>query len=258
MQPIGIIGGIGPFADIDLIQKIHTQTQASTDQEHIPVILHSFPHQIPDRSAFLSGQLPDNPSGPLSHVLESVARAGAAVVGMPCNTAHAPTIFEPLQERAAALGIRLLNMADETVQFVQKHYPDIQRPGLFGTNGTYQSGVYEVAFAQLGIDLILPASTMQAEVMHPAIYDPIWGIKAICHPASKQARRLLGRGVMHLKERHADAVLLACTELPPAVDAHLLCGLRMIDPTLALARALIQEAVGSSCLVPLAKNLRGT
>lgn len=257
MKPIGIIGGVGPLADLDLIQKIRTQTQASTDQEHIPVILHSFPHQIPDRSAFLSGQSPDNPTGPLLNVLESVARAGAAVVGMPCNTAHTPAIFEPLQARAATLGIRLLNMVDETVQFVQNNYPDIQRPGLFGTNGTYQSGIYETAFSKLKIDLTLPVPTTQTEVMHPAIYDPTWGIKAACHPVSDQARRLLSRGMMHLKEQNADAVLLACTELPPAVDTHLLCGLKAIDPTFALARALIQYASGASS-VPLANDLRGT
>ena len=252
MKPIGIIGGVGPFADIDLIQKIRAQTQACTDQEHIPIILHSYPHQIPDRSTFLLGQSPVSPSGPLLHMLESVVRAGAAVVGISCNTAHAPIIFEPLQTHAAKLGIRLLNMVDETVQFVRKYYPDIRRPGLFGTNGTYQSGIYEAAFAQADINLIKPSPDVQTAVMHPAIYHATWGIKAVCHPISRQARHLLGRGVSHLKSRTADAVLLACTELPPAIDAHLLCGLKAVDPTLALARALIQCAAGSSYLIPLA------
>lgn len=255
MKPIGIIGGVGPFADIDLMQKILTQTQANTDQEHIPIVLHSFPHQIPDRSAYLLGQSPDSPVAPLLNLLESVVRAGATVVGIPCNTAHTPIIFEPLQERAATLGIHLLNIVDETVQFVQNHYPDIQRLGLLGTNGTYQSNIYEVAFAQSGIDLVLPASTVQTEVIHRAIYDPIWGIKAVCHPISAQARCKLGSAMQHLKERQADAVLLACTELPPAIDAHLLSGLQAVDPTLALARALIHCAAGSSALTPLTTRL---
>ena len=257
MKTIGIIGGVGPFAGIDLMEKILIQTDAKSDQEHIPIVLHSFRHQIPDRTAFLLGQSPDSPLEPLLNVLESVVRAGASVVGIPCNTAHVPIIFEPLQVRAATLGINLLNMVDETVQFVKKNYPDIQRLGLLGTNGTYKSRIYEVAFARAGINLILPSSTVQTEVVHQAIYDPIWGIKAVCRPVSRQAKRMLGSAIMHLKERNAEAVLLACTELPLAVDAHLLCGLEAIDPTLALARALIHCAASSSFLIPLATSLRG-
>lgn len=251
MKPIGIIGGVGPFAGIDLTQKILTQTAAKKDQEHIPVVLHSFPHQIPDRNAFVVGQSHDNPTGPLLNILESLACAGASVVGIACNTAHAPIIFEPLKMRAAKLGINLLNMVDETIQFVKQNYPEIQRLGLVGTDGTYQSRTYEVAFARVGIDLILPSSTVQTEAIHQAIYDPVWGIKAACWPVSRQAKQMLGRGIMHLKEKNVDAVLLACTELPLAVDTNVLCGLKEIDPTLVLARALIHHAAGSSSLIPL-------
>jgi len=257
MKTIGIIGGVGPFAGIDLMEKILTQTDAKSDQEHIPIVLHSFPHQIPDRSAFLLGQSLDSPLDPLLNVLESVARVGASVVGIPCNTAHVPIFFEPLKVHAATLGINLLNMVEETVQFVKKNYPDVQRLGLLGTKGTYKSRIYEVAFARAGINLILPSSTVQTEVVHEAIYDPIWGIKAACRPVSRQAKQMLGSAMMHLKQKDADAVLLACTELPLAVDAHVLCGLEAIDPTLALARALIRSATNASKLVPLATSLRG-
>ena len=136
--------------------------------------------------------------------------------------------------RAAGTEIRRPHRA----RHVQHHRrPAGQRLGLLGTNGTYKSRIYEVAFARAGIDLILPSSTVQTEVVHQAIYDPIWGIKAVCRPVSRQAKRMLGSAIMHLKERNADAVLLACTELPLAVDVHVLCGLEAIDPTLLFIRA---------------------
>ena len=34
---IGVIGGMGPYAGIDLIKKILDMTKATSDQEHIPL-----------------------------------------------------------------------------------------------------------------------------------------------------------------------------------------------------------------------------
>src|SRR5690606_16817527 len=49
---IGVLGGMGPAATGDLFQKIVAATPAETDQDHIPVIIHSDP-RVPDRTAAL-------------------------------------------------------------------------------------------------------------------------------------------------------------------------------------------------------------
>ena len=51
---IGVVGGMGPYAGLDLVRKIFDQTTASTDQEHLDVILLSTP-SVPDRTG---SQLP--------------------------------------------------------------------------------------------------------------------------------------------------------------------------------------------------------
>ncbi|HEY5615808.1 MAG TPA: aspartate racemase, partial [Bacteroidota bacterium] len=33
---IGVVGGVGPYAGLDLVKKIFDQTTASIDQEHLP------------------------------------------------------------------------------------------------------------------------------------------------------------------------------------------------------------------------------
>jgi hypothetical protein len=40
---IGIIGGAGPYAGLNLVKKIFDQTLARTDQDHLPVVLVSLP-----------------------------------------------------------------------------------------------------------------------------------------------------------------------------------------------------------------------
>ena len=49
---IGIVGGVGPFAGLDLLGKILGQTVAQTDQDHLTVVSLSQPSTIPDRTAF--------------------------------------------------------------------------------------------------------------------------------------------------------------------------------------------------------------
>jgi len=38
---IGVVGGIGSYAGIDLIKKIYDHTRATCDQEHLPCTAHS-------------------------------------------------------------------------------------------------------------------------------------------------------------------------------------------------------------------------
>ena len=41
---IGIVGGVGPYAGLDLAAKVFAQTRARRDQEHLPLALLSLPH----------------------------------------------------------------------------------------------------------------------------------------------------------------------------------------------------------------------
>ena len=52
---IGIVGGVGSYAGIDLIKKIYDQTDALCDQDHLPVSMLSVPDKIWDRTDFLLG-----------------------------------------------------------------------------------------------------------------------------------------------------------------------------------------------------------
>ena len=59
---IGIIAGAGPFAGLDLATKILEQTDASCDQEYLPMVSVSTPGEIVDRTRFLLGESEENPA----------------------------------------------------------------------------------------------------------------------------------------------------------------------------------------------------
>lgn len=240
---IGIVGGVGPLAGLDLQRQIVEQTAAAADQDHLPVITVSWPGPIPDRTAYLLSRVPDNPAYPIREQLRLLAAAGATVAGIPCNTAHAPAIFDIIRAGVAefASPLRLLHMIDETATHLHAKYPTLETIGVLSTTGTWRARLYPAALEPLGYRVVVPDEAMQEALVHPSIYDPDYGIKAT-GAVTGQARAELGMAIVALRNQGAEAVILGCTELPPAFPEREYGGISLIDPTLALARALIRAA----------------
>lgn len=238
---IGIVGGIGPYAGVDLLKKVFDHTVAGSDQEHLDAVLISVSTKIGDRTEYLTGKIKENPAFAIAEVIYKLKNAGAVVVGIPCNTAHAPQIFDVIKSalKKNSVEITVLNMIEETAFFVKANYPDIRKVGVLSTTGTFRSEIYKVELEAIGCEVLVPSREMQEKLIHPAIYDKIFGIKTISNPVHPQARENLFQGLSFLKKQGAQAVVLGCTELPLAIPEREAMGMTMIDPTTVLARALI-------------------
>lgn len=239
---IGIVGGVGPSAGFDCAEKIIDQTIAEKDQEHIPLAVLSVPHLIKDRTAFLLHQETENPAYAIVDVIEQLDRIGAKVVGIPCNTAHAPSIFTVVTKelRKKLISVTLINMIDETMDFIISHLPYASAIGVLATRGTYESGVYTQALQIRGYTAVLP-DDHQKQNIHQTIYDEKRGIKVHSTPATQWAADRISDSIDYLISRGADCVILGCTEIPLAVPLITSKSVCLIDPTLILARALIRE-----------------
>ena len=240
---IGVISGMGPYAGLDLVKKIFDHTDATKDQEHLPVALLSYPDRIIDRSTFLFGKTDLNPALALADIARLLDQAGAVVAGMPCNTAHAPAIYDKIESELARTGhrIRMVHMIRETARFVRDEVPGVQRIGLLSTLAVYRLEVYHAALEEVGLETVVPEEDVQENVVNRTIFDPVFGIKAQANPVTDRARQNLLDAIGHLASRGADAVILGCTELPLAVTEREIDGVPIIDPTEVLARALIRE-----------------
>ncbi|GMQ81398.1 MAG: aspartate racemase [Rhodothermia bacterium] len=244
-QPlIGILGGMGPQAGLDLSSKIIAETNAVNDQDHLPVVLFSMPEHVPNRTDFLLGKITLNPAVELSRQLALMSDLGVTVVGMACNTAHGAPIFDELVkcQKTVAPDIRLLNMIDETLMFIREHCPDVSRVGILATTGTYQFRLYDDRIESAGLIPVLPDESIAEGSLQSAISDPKWGIKSNSSPVTSQARSTVLEAIENLRERGAQAVILGCTELPLAIEMDSLQDPVIIDPTRILARALISHA----------------
>ncbi len=240
---IGIVGGVGPHAGLDLMKKLMDQTLAGSDQEHVDTLLFSLPSGIPDRTEYLLGQVDENPGKILAEILLRMEKVGVTVAGIPCNTAHAAPIFDAITARLEEAGsrIRLLHMIDETLDFLHANLPGAKRIGVLSTTGTYRAGIYRDALLAGGFVPVLPPDEMQLALIHTAIYDPEYGIKSVPDRIHPQARKNLDQGFSWLSGQGAQAVILGCTEIPLAFPSGSVRGMRTINPAVALARAFLRE-----------------
>jgi len=247
---IGIVGGVGPKAGENLHAKILLNTRAVRDGDHLPILLYTNP-AIPDRTDFILGKSPENPGHEILRSLELLVSAGARVLCIPCNTAHAPVIWDVVKAGLAALvcDAQLLHIVNLTVEHMVHHYPNVSRVGILATTGTILAEVYQVALVQHGIFSVVPSESHQREI-HDAIYHPEWGIKARSAPVMPHAIDILTSAAARLVAGGAEAIILGCTEIPLALTEPELGNAVLIDASNILARKAIQRAAGEEKLVP--------
>lgn len=222
-KTIGIIGGMGSLATVDLFNKITKTTKASADNEHIHVIVDSNT-EIPDRTqAILYGG-----ADPVPEIVTSAKRleaAGAEVLVMSCNTAH--YYYNRIKE---SVNVSLLNMLRETADEVARQ--KLHCVGLLATDATIIMKLYISVMDERGIRVVVPGETGQRRVM-TLIYDGVKAGKMFdIRPVLEEMNKMKARG--------AQGFIMGCTELPIAfegVDAF-----NLIDPTVCLARAAIVAA----------------
>lgn len=247
-KTIVIGGGVGPMAGVALHQKIieHTLTDGS-DQTHLSVHHFSRSAAIGDRTAYLLGKSATNPAAGMAAVMRAaVASLGLfgqqAVAGIPCNTFHAPEIFDPFLEllRRADVDLPVLHMLAETARFIQQVHPRVRRIGLLSTTGTRLTNIYPRLLQSRATMIVQVGEDRQAEVQE-GIYDREWGIKAVS-PVTGRARERMLAMVRLLIDQGAELVILGCTEIPLALPERDFAGVPFVDPVEILARALIREA----------------
>ncbi len=255
-------GGVGPMAGVALHGKIIEATRSPAgDASHLAVIHLSDSAAIPDRTGYLDALANGaadaiNPGQAMADVLLRAARAlppgVEAVAGIPCNTFHAEPIYSVFQAALAKENppVAVINMLDATVELLKERIGpgNGQRVGVFATNGTRSSRIYDSLLAAHGYAIVQVPETLQP-VVHDAIYNPDWGIKAIS-PVTAKAVATVREMAAKLFRDGAEAIIPACTELPLALPGTEFENIPLVDPVLALARALVRDAAPGK-LLPL-------
>lgn len=223
---LGVLGGMGPLATVDFLGKLIEETPAGRDAEHIPVVVYSVP-QIPDRPKAIL----ENGESPLPAMLQgmhTLKRAGATCVAIPCNTAH--YWYDDLVRDG---GLPVLHIADAACAALSRLDLSGGAVGLIATKGTLAAEIYQQRLEARGHRCIANTAADLDELVLPAIAH-------VKSNALEAAHTLAVRAALNLQAAGAQAVILACTEIPLALehrssDVAGIC----VDPTRALAQACV-------------------
>ena len=230
---IGILGGMGPEATIDLFTKIVKGTKVKKDQDHLRILIDNNP-KIPDRTLAIQGKAPSL-LPELARSAKILENAGADFIVIPCVTAH--YYYDSLQKE---IKILILHVVEETMKYIQKKMKGTGRIGLIATEGTIHTGLFQKAFSNNAMELILPTPEVQRKWVTEAIYGKK-GIKAV--GPSEHSKRLIGKASESFIKQGAQAIIAGCTEVPLVLKGGDL-PIPVIDPISVLASAAVGQAQG--------------
>jgi len=234
---LGVLGGMGPLATVDFMNKVIGLTQAGRDQDHVPMVVYSVP-QVPDRTAAIL----ENAESPLPAMLQGMAvlrQAGAECVAIPCNTAH-----YWYAELAREGRLPILHIADAACEGLAGRGVGGGNVGLLATSGTLAAGFYQDRLAACGYRCVTPAADDQQKLV-------MGGIHHVKAGELDAARQVLERAAHRLIQAGAQAIVLACTEIPLVLTPESPPGAAaLVDATEALAAACVRWARAPAAAAP--------
>ena len=224
---IGILGGMGPEATLDLFYKIIKLSPAKKDQDHCRIIIDNNP-KIPDRTNAILGTGKD-PLPELIMTAQNLEKAGANFIIMPCNTAH--YFISGIQQN---VNIPILNMIEESANYVKNIFPSFKKVGLFASKGTYKTKLYNSFFNAKNIDILIPTPPEQEKIM-----DLIYMFKSGIF--SKEMKSQIIKISEEQIKKGIQAIITGCTEIPLILKSEDV-KIPVIDPTNILAKRAVEEA----------------
>lgn len=228
-KTIGILGGMGPESTAALYLRIVRATPITKEQDHLRTIIDSNP-AIPDRTEALRTGATHAVINALIETAHNLERAGAQVIGIPCNTAHA---F--LSEVRAAVGVPVVDMVGETARRAREAFGSGAAVGLLATDGVHITRLYHDALAASGLTAATPDTEGQSNVMRV-----IGEVKR--NGVADGQRGLLAGAIRELALRRTTALIAGCTEISLVLSAYP-PDLPWLDPLDVLAETLVREAL---------------
>ncbi|WP_292154765.1 amino acid racemase [Brevundimonas sp.] len=219
MKVLGVLGGMGPAATVAFLAQVQALTPAQGDADHIRVLMDMNP-QVPDRNT-----RPGEAEAELAAMALRLKAAGADILAMPCNTAHAQ------KAGIEAAGLPFIDMIVETVAVASA--TGATRIGILATPGG--EALYRQALTDAGLEPVL----MQGEA-RTGFMDCVYAVKrGDVGTAQRAAMQALARGLI---DQGAGSVIAGCTEVPLLL-AQADVSVPLVDSAEILARVCVDHCL---------------
>ena len=200
---VGIIGGMGPEATVDLMRRVIAATPAQDDTDHIHMIVDNNP-KIPSRITALIDGTGESPSPELCRMAIGLEKSGATFIAIPCNTAHAY-----LEDVRGAVHIPVLDMPRLAAAYLQAMILTRRTVGVLASTAVLRIKHYDRVLSEVGLKALYPEDQT--------------GLMAVIRGVKRGDTGLANRNrfkqiAQNLLESGCDVLLIACTELSVLAD----------------------------------------
>jgi aspartate racemase len=225
-RTVGVLGGMGPAATVDFMDKLIKATGAVREQDNLRILVDCNPH-VPDRNV---AQIEGSHPGPvLAAMAAGLERQGADFLVMACNTAHAYAA-----DIKAAIGVPFVSLIDETAAALAARHTMAKRAGLLAGTGCLNAKIYQDALSAHGVQAVLLDTESQARFM-----ELLYRIKR--GDVSDAARAEMRSLADILIAAGAEVVVAACTEVPLVLAQHEVA-VPLVDSTAVLVERTLAYA----------------
>jgi len=217
---------MGPDATVDLMQRVICATPAKDDADHIHLLVDNNP-KVPSRIAALIEGRGESPAPVLVRMAQNLERAGADLLAIPCNTAHA--YLEPIRN---AVAIPVLDMIQMTADRLSELSPQPETVGVIASSAVLKAELYVKALDTHGLNIVLPTVENQDVVM--ALIK-----KVKSGQVSMADHQRFSYIASCLVESGAQAIAVACTDLSVMGQDGLISDVPLIDTLDILTEAIV-------------------
>ncbi len=229
-KTVGVIGGMGPEATVDLMRRVLRATPAKDDVDHIRMVVDNNP-KVPSRMRAIVEGTGEDPAATMAEMARKLAEWGVDFLAIPCNTAH-----YYYDQVTSAVNIPVLNMIELTAKTVIAESSGIRTVGLLASTAVLLTQLYDKRFQAKAVDVIHPSSKVQDRLM-AAIR------KVKTGRYGQDVRDTLRSAANELVGRRAEVLIIACTELSVIADA-VDVDVKLYDSSQVLAETIVRMAKG--------------
>lgn len=274
MKPtIGIIGGSGPLATLDIEKKILSAnlrlTSPLIDQDYFNLVVFNYSGTYDRNDSVVFGR--SDPLTQYNKYITSISALDVDLILLACNTAH---IYLPaLQEKTK---IPIISIIEATANCLREKHPKCSKVGLISTKATQEKRLYHNLLSRYDIEVVNVESSTQDSLME-AIYLIKAGVGLAHEEASlsnirnrisnikiEQARVLknhpykqillqekfpspsfiVKEAIEELKRKKCQHIIFGCTELPLVIPyLKKESDLHFIDPNSIIAEAVVETLI---------------
>lgn len=226
-KKIGILGGMGPVATVNMYNKIVLQTQrqcgAVQDTEYPPVIVYSLALEGFNETGIADFDLVEKQ---LLEGIKCLEEAGADLIVIACNTVH--YFYDKIQ---AVCSVPILHLIREATKYCG--LSPYQKIGLVSSQTTSHEGLYHQELKKYSQKEVIVLAEAEQELLNKIVLTIMSG------GSKEKVDALVTKVASKLKEMGSEVILVGCTELSLAFNSEN-SGLPVIDAVDVLAELAVK------------------